>query len=148
LKSFVATFAMILILATGDSMSTPTPIVFTPLVKGFTWVNSTTSGGKPLPAGETETGDTIGIRMDQDSTHSPGNYQYTVKVPAGQTLESPAQIATALGKPLPPGNYWGAIDQTDTLGGTSATSTWSTEVPFSIPATTATPDSPQNFSQS
>lgn len=127
-------------------MSTPAPIVFTPLVKGFTWVNSTTAGGKPLPVGESETGDTIGIRMDQDSTHSPGNYQYTVPVPAGQTLETPAQIATALGKPLPPGNYWGAIDQTDTEGVMgSATSTWSTEVPFSIPATVATPDDPTLF---
>jgi hypothetical protein len=145
-KSF---FALILLFSlipviTGKPMATPT--VFTPLVKGFSWQTALTAGGQPLPAGEVETGDTIGIRADGDTTHAAGNYQYTVQVPAGQTLETPAQITAALGKPLPPGNYWGAIDQTDALNAQSATSIWSTEVPFSIPATVVTPGSPADFS--
>jgi hypothetical protein len=123
--------------------------IFTPLVKGFSWANATLSStGAALPPGETETGDTIGIRADGDAAHSAGNYQYTVNVPAGQTLETPAQIAAALGKPLPAGNYWGAIDQTDALGGSPATSAWSAEVPFSIPATVVTPGSPATFTPS
>jgi hypothetical protein len=143
LFALIALFSLIPVI-TGKPMATPT--VFTPLVKGFSWANATTGGGQPLPTGEVETGDTIGIRLDGDTTHAAGNYQYTIQVPAGQTLETPAQITTALGKPLPPGNYWAAIDQTDALGGSSATSIWSTEVPFSIPATAVKPDDPTNFS--
>lgn len=121
--------------------------VFTPLVKGFTWVNSTTDkDGNPLPAGEVQTGSTIGIRVDGDTTHTAGNYQYLVIVPAGQTSETPAQIATALNKSLPPGNYWAAIDQTDMLGTDSKTSAWTAEVPFSIPAPIAQPAPPSGFS--
>lgn len=121
--------------------------VFTPLVKGFTWVNSTTDkDGNPLPAGEVQTGSTIGIRVDGDATHSAGNYQYLVIVPAGQTSETPAQIATALNKSLAPGNYWAAIDQTDMLGTDSKTSAWTAEVPFSIPPVIAQPAPPSGFS--
>lgn len=121
--------------------------VFTPLVKGFTWVSSTTaSDGSALPTGEAQTGSTIGIRVDGDTTHAAGNYQYLVIVPAGQTSETPAQIAAALNKSLPPGNYWAAIDQTDMLGTDSKTSAWTPEVPFSIPPVIAQPAPPAGFS--
>lgn len=127
-------------------MSTPNPIVFTPLVKGFTWTPSTTGeGGAALPAGEVQSGSTIGIRADGDTAHSAGNYQYLVVVPPGQTSETPAQIAAALNKSLPPGNYWAAVDQTDMLNGQSATSAWTAEVPFSIPAPIVKPASPTGF---
>lgn len=126
-------------------MSTPNP-VFTPLVKGFTWQNSTTGeGGAPLPQGEVQSGSTIGIRADGDAAHSAGNYQYLVLVPAGQTSETPAQIATTLNKALPPGNYWAAMDQTDMLGTDSRTSAWTAEVPFSIPAPIVRPSAPTGF---
>ena len=127
-------------------MSTPAPTVFTPLVKGFSFQIATTGGGQPLPPGETESGATIGIRADGDTTHAAGNYAYLVIVPAGQTTETPAQITAALTKALPVGNYWGAVDQTDTLNGASATSAWSPEIPFSIPPTIVQPDSPADFS--
>lgn len=127
-------------------MSTPNPIVFTPLVKGFSWQNSTTAeGGAPLPAGEAQSGSTIGIRTDGDAAHSAGNYQYLVLVPAGQTAETPAQIAATLNKSLPPGNYWAAMDQTDMLGTASMTSAWTPEVPFSIVAPIVRPAAPTGF---
>ena len=95
---------------------------------------------------ETEQGVTIGIRADGDTTHSAGNYQYLVIVPAGQTSETPAQITASVAKALPPGNYWAALDQTDSLGGSPATSAWTAEVPFSIPTVApATPASPADF---
>lgn len=131
-------------------MSTPNPVTFTPLVKGFSWTLATTAaGGGALPAGEAETGCTIGIRADGDTTHAAGNYQYLVVVPAGAAGETPAQMTAALGKALPPGNYWGAIDQTDMLNGSPSTSAWSPEVPFSIPTpppVIAQPGSPSAFS--
>jgi len=141
LKLFVA----LLILTSGIAMATTT--VFTPLVKGFSWQLATTAaGGGALPAGETEQGVTIGIRADGDTTHSAGNYQYLVIVPAGQTSETPAQITASITKALPPGNYWAALDQTDSLGGSPATSAWTAEVPFSIPTVApATPASPADF---
>jgi len=120
---------------------------FTPLVKGFSWQNSTTAAdGSALPPGETQSGSTIGIRADGDTTHSPGNYQYLVVVPATQTSETPAQITAALNKSLPPGNYWAAIDQTDMLNGAPSTSDWTAEVPFSIPSPIVKPASPTGFS--
>jgi hypothetical protein len=125
-------------------MSTPT--VFTPLVQGLNWTLATTdASGNPLPAGESESGVTIGIRLDGDVTHASGNYQYLVVCPAGSTSFSPAQIAAVLGKPLPPGNYWAAIDQTDTLDGSPATSAWTAEIPFSIPVPVVAPAPPTNF---
>jgi hypothetical protein len=128
-------------------MSTPTPIVFTTLIKGFSWTPSTVGeGGVPLPPGETESGTTIGIRADGDAAHSPGNYQYLVIVPPTQNSEAPAAINAALGKNLPPGNYWAALDQTDMLAGTPSTSAWTPEVPFSIPTPIVKPASPTNFS--
>lgn len=126
-------------------MSTPNP-VFTPLVKGFSWQNSTTDeNGNPLPEGETETAATIGIRLDGDTTHAAGNYQYIVPLDAGVTSATPADIAAKLGKPLPPGNYWAAVDQTDTLNGNPATSKWTAEVAFSIPQPVVQPGSPTGF---
>jgi len=120
--------------------------VFTPLVKGFSWTNSTTdSTGAPLPAGETQSGSTIGIRADGDTTHSAGNYQWLVLVAAGQTSETPAQLTATLNKSLPAGNYWAAMDQTDMLGTDSKTSAWTAEVPFSIPPTIAVPAPPTGF---
>ncbi len=124
-------------------MSNPNPVTFTPLVKGLSFNLSTTdNNGNPLPAGETESAATIGIRLDGDTTHSAGNYQYTVVLDAGVTSASPADIAAKLGKPLPPGNYWAAVDQTDTLNGTAATSNWTAEVPFSIPQPVVQPAPP------
>lgn len=127
-------------------MSTPQPVTFTPLVKGFSWQNSTIdANGNPLPPGEAQSGSTIGIRADGDTTHSAGNYQYLVVVPAGQSAETPAAITAALTKALPPGNYWAAIDQTDMLNGSPSTSAWTAEVPFSIPPTIAQPSPPTGF---
>ena len=128
-----------------STTATTTATVFTPLTAEFTWTPSTTSGGQPLPAGEVQTGATIGIRADGDTTHSAGNYQWLVLIVGTGMSETAAQLAAALGKALPVGNYWAAIDQTDTLNGQSATSAWSPEIPFSMPPTLATPDFPQNF---
>lgn len=131
-------------------MSTPNPVVFTPLTKGFSWQLSTTAeGGGALPPGETESGVTIGIRMDGDTAHGPGNYQWLVVVPAGLTTETVAQVNAALTKALSVGtNYWAALDQTDMLNGLPATSPWTAEIPFCIPQTPATPASPTAFSAS
>ena len=126
-------------------MSTPNPL-FPPLVKGFSFaLSSTDENGNPLPAGETESAATIGIRQDGDSTHAAGNYQFIVGLDAGVTTASPADIAAKLGKPLPPGNYWAAVDQTDTLNGVAATSKWTAEVGFSIPQPVVQPGSPTGF---
>jgi hypothetical protein len=128
-------------------MSTPNPVTFPALVKGFSWTASTTGvGGAALPTGEAESGATIGIRADGDTAHSAGSYQYLIIVPAGQTTETPAQITAALTKALTPGNYWAAIDQTDMLGTQSSTSAWTAEVPFSIPAPIVQPAPPSGFS--
>lgn len=127
-------------------MSTPTPIVFTPLVKGLSFTISTTdTSGNPLPAGETESAATVGIRLDGDATHAAGNYQFVIPVAAGVSTVTPADIAAALGKPLAPGNYWAAVDQTDTLNGAPATSQWTAEVPFSIPQPVVQPSPPTGF---
>lgn len=128
-------------------MSTPNPVTFPALIKGFSWQLSTTgAGGQALPAGEVETGVTIGIRADSDTAHSAGNYQWLVVVPAGQTTETPAQITAALTKSLAPGNYWAAIDQTDMLNGAPSTSAWTAEIPFSIPVPIVQPAPPTGFS--
>lgn len=120
--------------------------VFTPLVKGFSWTPATTDiNGNPFPAGEVETGTTIGIRADGDTVHGVGNYQYLVIVPATQNSEAPGAITAALGKALAPGNYWAALDQTDTLNGSPSTSPWTPEIAFSIPAVVAQPAAPTNF---
>lgn len=133
-------------------MSTPNPVTFTPLVKGFSWTLATTAaGGNPLPSGEAETGCTIGIRADGDTAHAAGNYQYLAIVPAGAASETPAQLVAALGKNLAPGNYWAAIDQTDVLNGVQSTGAWSPEVAFSIPTpppVIVQPGSPSAFSAS
>ena len=130
-------------------MSTPTPIVFTPLTKGFSWTPSTTGVGAdgsamPLPTGEAYTSATIGIRADGDTTHSAGNYANLVIVPGAATSESVAALTAALQSALPAGNYWAAVEQTDTLNGATATSTWTAEVPFSIPPTIVQPAPPTN----
>lgn len=120
--------------------------VFTPLLKGFSWTPSSTAfDGSALPAGETQSGSTIGIRADGDTTHAAGNYQYLVVVPAGQASETPAAITAALTKALIPGNYWAAIDQTDMLNGAPSTSAWTAEVAFSIPPAIAQPAPPTGF---
>lgn len=125
---------------------TATAPTFPPLTSEFTWTPSTTtSGGQPLPPGEVQTGSTIGIRADGDTTHSAGNYQWLVLIVGTGMSETAAQLAAALGKALPVGNYWAAIDQTDTLNGQSATSAWSAEIPFSMPPPIAQPDIPTAF---
>jgi hypothetical protein len=122
--------------------------VFTPLQSGINIKYATTApGGVALPAGETETSAVIGIRVDGDTTHSPGNYQYAVPVPQGQTLMTPQAINAALASVLPGGlpvaNYWASSQQTDTYQGTTYTSKWETpEVPFSVPLPGAAPDAP------
>lgn len=126
-----------------------TSTTFPPLTSEFTWTPSSTSGGKPLPAGETETGSTIGIRTDGDTTHSAGNYQWSVPIAGTAMSETFSQLTAYLGKALPVANYWAAIDQTDTLAGQSATSAWSAEIPFSIaPPPVAQPDVPGAFKAS
>lgn len=127
-------------------MATPNPVVFTPLVKGFSFALATTDdSGNPLPPGESESAATIGIRQDGDTQHVPGKYQYTIVLDAGVTTATPADIAAKLGKPLPPGNYWAAVDQTDTLNGVAATSNWTAEIGFSIPQPVVQPGSPTGF---
>ena len=67
------------------------------------------------------------------TTHAAGNATpWLVIVAAGAVSESPTQIDAALGTPLPPGNYWAALNQTDRLNGLASTSPWTPEVPFSI----------------
>ncbi len=120
--------------------------VFPPLVKGFSFTIATTdTAGNPLPTGEAESAATIGIRLDGDTTHGAGNYQFIVPVPAGVSAVTPDMIAAALGKPLAPGNYWAAVDQTDSLNGSLATSAFTAEVPFSIPQPVVQPASPTGF---
>jgi hypothetical protein len=116
--------------------------IFPPL-NAFTLVPSTTADdGSALPEGEALTSSTIGIRPD--GTGAPGTYPTLVIVPATVTVESLAAINAAIGKNLPPGNYWANAQQTDSLNGQSSTSPWmATEVPFSIPFTVAVPAPPQ-----
>jgi hypothetical protein len=124
-----------------------TTTTFPPLVKGFTFnVATTDTSGNPLPTGEAETSVTIGIRLDGDTTHAAGNYQFIAAIAGATASVTPAQLTTALGKPLAPGNYWAAIDQTDTLNGSTATSPWSAEAPFSIPQPVVQPSAPTSFS--
>jgi hypothetical protein len=135
-------------------MSTPNPAastvtVFPVLKSEFSWTPSTTAaGGQALPPGETQSGSTIGIRLDGDTTHSAGNYQYLIPISGTAMSETLAQLAAFLTKALPAGNYWGALDQTDILSGSPATSAWTAEVPFSIPAILATPAPPAAFQAS
>lgn len=126
-------------------MATPNPVTFPPLTKGFSWTPSATGAGQPLPDGEVYTSATIGIRADGDLAHSAGNYATLVIVSGAATAETVAALNATLGKSLSPGNYWAAVDQTDTLNGQSATSPWSTEAPFSIPQPIVTPDQPTGF---
>lgn len=133
-------------------MSTPNP-QFPPLLKGFNWALSTTAGGGgALAPGETESGVTIGIRLDGDTAHSAGNYQWVVPLGACVTSEPEAALVAALAKlPNPPGpgaNCWAAIDQTDMLNGSPSTSAWTAEVAFSIPVPIVQPAPPTGFTAS
>ena len=118
--------------------------VFTPLTKGFAWTLSTTdANGNPLPDGEIEYSATVGIRADGDPNHSPGSYQYFVTVGPNVSTVTLAQVIAAK---VPPGaNYWAAVDQTDGLNGTTNTSAWTEEIPFSIPVQPVRPAPPTNF---
>lgn len=123
--------------------------VFTPLTKSISWVDSITDAtGAALPTGESLISTTLGIRADLDTAHSAGNYSSLVIVPAPSTNETLAALTAALTKALPPGNYWLAVQQTDSLSGTSATSAWGTEVPFSIPLVVVVPAAPTGLSVS
>ncbi len=126
-------------------MSTPNPI-FPPLTKGFSWKPSTTdSSGNPLPNGETEASTTVGIRPDGNASFSNGNYQRTIIILGAVNEETLDAFNTALGAALPPGNYWGNLQQTDTLNGQNATSDWmATEFTFSIPQPVVKPAPPSN----
>jgi hypothetical protein len=124
---------------------------FPPLTKGFSWTPSTSGVGAdgnpmPLPTDETYTSATIGIRADDDTAHSVGNYATLVLVPGAATSESVAALTAALQRGLPVGNYWAAIAQTDTLNGVTATSAWTSEVPFSISPIIVQPAPPTGFS--
>lgn len=127
-------------------MSTPNPVTFPPLTKGFSWTPSTTGdGGAALAPGESQSGSTVGIRADGDTSHSPGNYQYLIIVTgvAAQLLVGDAPWVNAK---IPPGNYWADVDQTDSLNGATATSKWSgTEAAFSIPQPIVQPSPPTGF---
>ena len=126
-----------------------TVTVFPVLKSEFSWTPSATAaGGQPLPAGETQSGSTIGIRLDGDTTHSVGNYQYLIPISGTAMSETLAQLTTFLTKALPAGNYWAAIDQTDILSGSPATSAWTAEIPFSIAVVIATPAPPASFQAS
>lgn len=116
---------------------------FTPINKGFSWVDSLTGGGAPLPSGEALASTTLGIRPDGNASFSLGNYQYLVLVPAPATTETLAQVNAAIAATLPPGNYWANAKQTDTYNGQSFTSLWGTaEVPFAVIPPGVAPDAP------
>lgn len=119
---------------------------FPPLTKGFSWVGSSTdTSGNPMPSGEAPSGSSVGIRADGDATHAAGNYKYIVAVNGAASqlnITDPQWLAAK----IPPGNYWGAVDQTDMLGTDSRTSAWTAEVPFSIPSPIVTPAQPTGFS--
>jgi len=130
------------------------PTVFTPFTKSISWTDSTIGAdGSPLPQGETLTDTAIGVRADSDATHGPGNYQYTAIIAAPAASVTPATLNAAIGATtgqsnfaLPPGNYWLNGEQTDTLDGASATSSWGpTETPFSVPVPIVQPSNPTAF---
>lgn len=121
-----------------------TTTTFPPLTKGFTWVNSTTGAGQPLPPGETQTGATVGVRADGDTAHAAGNYKYLITT-SGSASQLLITDSAWIAAKIPPGNYWAAVDQTDALNGQSATSLWTSEQPFSIPQPVVQPDSPTGF---
>ena len=122
--------------------------VFPPLTNSITWTNNATdANGQPLPAGEALVSTTLGVRADLDAAHGPGNYQYLVIVPAPASSETVAALAAALGKTLPPGNYWLNAMQTDALNGVSVSSAWmGAETPFSVPPVAVAPGAPVQLS--
>jgi len=128
-------------------VSTPNPVTFPALTKGFSWTPSTTGeGGSPLPDGETQSGSTVGIRPDGDATFGPAHYKYLITT-SGTKSELSVTDANWMAAKVPPGNYWADVDQTDILNGQSATSAWSgKEVPFSIPFPIVKPAPPSGFS--
>lgn len=129
-------------------MSTDNP-GFTPLIDSINWVDSTTAkGGGALPDGEALVSTTLGIRPDGNTSFSAGNYQFTVSIAAPAQKETANDLTTALAKALPPGNYWLAAKQTDSLSGANADSDWTPEVGFSIPQQAVAPDSPTALSVS
>ena len=127
-------------------MSTPAPVTFPPLTKGFSWTPATTGeDGKPLPDGETEASTTVGLRPDGNASFANGNYERTVIILGAVNSETLDALNAALGKALPPGNYWGNLQQTDTLNGQTATSDWMPEeFTFSIPQPVVKPAPPTN----
>jgi hypothetical protein len=127
-------------------MSTPNPITFPALTKGFSWTPSTGGeGGVPLAPGETQSGSTVGIRPDGDATFSPGHYKYLIPT-NGMTAALSITDANWINAHIPPGNYWADVDQTDILNGQTFTSAWSgKEAPFSIPFPGVKPAQPTGF---
>ena len=131
--------------------------VFPPFTKSISWTDATIdASGNPLPPGETLADTVIGIRADGDAAHSLGNYQYTATIAAPAASVTPAALNAAIGAAngqsnfaLPPGNYWLNGQQTDTLDGASATSSWgATETPFSVPIPIVQPSNPTSFTVS
>lgn len=102
-------------------------MAFPPAHTGFSWTVPTTNvDGTPIVAGEI-TGFSLGVRLDGDVSHGPGNY--AAFAAAGATATGVTLLA-AFGTPgLANGNYWLA---TQTLSTTNGNSVWSPEVPFSI----------------
>jgi len=128
--------------------------VFTPFTKSISWTDSTTdANGNPLPIGETLADTVIGVRADGDAAHGIGNYQYMAIIAAPAASVTPAALNAAIGAAngqsnfaLAPGNYWLNGQQTDTLDGASATSSWgATETPFSVPVPIVQPSNPTGF---
>lgn len=118
--------------------------VFTPLMHGFNWVDSTAGvGGVALPPGEVPASVTIGIRPDGNASYSLGNYQYLVIVPAPSTTETLAQVNAAINANLPVGNYWANALQTDSYNGASEPGVWGTaEIPFAVVPPAVQPEAP------
>jgi hypothetical protein len=103
---------------------------FTPLTSEFDVTPSTVdTSGNPMPAGETLSGITLGIRPDGGA---PGAYPNLVVVPSPFTVESKTALLAVLGANFPTGNYWIAGKQTDVQNGQTFTSDWGTEVPFAL----------------
>ena len=94
--------------------------VFPPLLKQFSWVDSSTgNGGVALPAGEDPASVTLGIRPDGVAACLARHIPVPVVWPLLPRQRRAPQVAAAIGSALAPGNYWANALQTDTYNGAS-----------------------------